>query len=461
MPPHAPLRRRRLLWRLSLHASVSVLVGFVAITLVNRLILAPYFGRLYQASALDYAAEICTKARLEPERLRREAARDRMEITVYDLGHRALFSTAEPPLEPLAPERLRALVRDRVTDHTPFSPRSTMLCEEGPGRAVAYLAVREPAGVLGLQMQLAMLCLSALLLALGSLPLARSVIRPLERLVGAVRAFGVGDLQARADASRPDEIGELGGAFNDMAERIVALLRREKELLANVSHELRTPLARIRVVLELAEERPESTRRYLPEIARDLAELERLVDDVLAAARLDLAQGSAGDPLPPLRRRRVEPGDVVGQAAVRFRREHPGRALRLEVSERLPALDADPALLRRALDNLLDNAQKYSDAESPVTLAAGAGEGGVTFRVSDQGIGIDEADLPRLFSPFFRTDRSRDRATGGLGLGLALARRIVEAHGGTVGLESRPGVGTTVSFVVPAAPPAAPPESAG
>jgi signal transduction histidine kinase len=444
------LRRRRLLWRLVLHASALFVAGFVAQIVVHRFILSAYFLEKYKPSLLDYAAKLYESAKNEPDKARRDAARDHTQFSLYGLDNAPIFTTREPPLAPVAPRDLPALRRDKVVILDHFEGVSAMLCEDATGAAVAYGVVRESEAFTSLKVDLAFIALLALALALASWPFARSVVTPIERLVGAVRAFGEGDLRARADASRRDEIGELGSAFNKMAERIAALLRSEKELLANVSHELRTPLARIRVVLELAEERPESARRYLPEIARDLAELEGLVDDVLTAARLDLAEGRAGDALPPLRRRRVEPGDVVTQAAERFRRAHPAKPLDLEVGEALPALDADPALLRRALDNLLDNAQKYSDGESAVALVARPGPGGVAFRVSDGGIGIDEADLPRLFSPFFRTDQSRDRATGGLGLGLTLTKRIVEAHGGTIGLESRLGRGTSVWFTIPA-----------
>jgi signal transduction histidine kinase len=103
------------------------------------------------------------------------------------------------------------------------------------------------------------------------------------------------------------------------------------------------------------------------------------------------------------------------------------------------------------VDNLLDNARKYSEADQPVTLRASAGAGGLVVEVQDRGIGIDPEDLPRLFTPFFRTDRSRSRASGGVGLGLAMARRIVEAHGGTVSAESRASAGTTLRVTLPAA----------
>jgi signal transduction histidine kinase len=275
-----------------------------------------------------------------------------------------------------------------------------------------------------------------LALAIASIPLARAIAAPLERLTGAARRLGEGDLSARAGFAGKGEVGVLAAAFDEMAARLERLIRSERELLANVSHELRTPLARIRVALDLASEGDlEKARRYLGEIGTDLAELERLIDDVLTAARLD--QGGAL----PLRRQRVEAREIVERAAERFRAAAPDR----------PGLDADPALLRRALDNLLDNARKYADGPAPVRLLARRVDGGLEVEVRDQGVGIDPADLPRIFTPFFRSDRSRARGTGGVGLGLALARRIVEAHGGSISVESAPGRGTAVRLRIPGA----------
>ena len=126
--------------------------------------------------------------------------------------------------------------------------------------------------------------------------------------------------------------------------------------------------------------------------------------------------------------------------------------LDVQIDGTLPPLVADPAMLRRVIDNLLDNAAKYSEAPAPVALVASAKDGMLQVAVRDEGIGIDPQDMPRLFTPFFRTDRSRARGTGGVGLGMALAKRIVEAHGGSIAVESRPGLGTTVTFRVPGEP---------
>jgi signal transduction histidine kinase len=284
-------------------------------------------------------------------------------------------------------------------------------------------------------------------LALASFPLARSIARPVEQLTVAARALGAGDLSVRSNVRVRGELGELGRSFDEMAARLEALVRSERELLANVSHELRTPLARIRVALELAAEGDaERARRYLGEIGQDLAELDGLVEDVLAAARLE-ARGAAA--------LRVEDGPVdlaaVAQAAAeRFRAGHEGRAVEVELEDGLPALRGDAALLRRLLANLLDNAAKYSEPPAAIRLAVRRDGAGAALEVRDRGIGIDPEDLPRLFTPFFRTDRSRARGTGGTGLGLTLARRIAEAHGGTIAAESAPGEGTTFRVRLPA-----------
>jgi two-component system, OmpR family, sensor kinase len=281
--------------------------------------------------------------------------------------------------------------------------------------------------------------------------LARSIARPLDKLSRAARALGEGDLEARAAVDRRDELGAVSRSFDEMAGRVSDLLRAEKELVANVSHELRTPLSRIRVALDIAAEGDAAAaRESLADIAGDLEELERLVDDILTAARLELGAAASGG-IPPLRRERFAALALLDAAAERFRQLHPERTIETAWEETLPILEGDPVLLRRVIDNLLDNAQKYS--EGPIELSARADDREIVVEVIDQGIGIAPADLARVFEPFFRADRSRTRATGGHGLGLALAARIVEAHGGRITLDSTPGVETRAVVRLPLHPP--------
>ncbi|MBX3233398.1 MAG: HAMP domain-containing histidine kinase [Labilithrix sp.] len=297
----------------------------------------------------------------------------------------------------------------------------------------------------------------------GSWLTARSFARPLARLAETARAFGAGKLDARARMDRADEIGDVAQALDEMADRLARLVVAERELLANVSHELRTPLARIRVALDIAAELSELSEAEgkagaisLADIAHDLAELERIVEDVLASARLALDTGAREGKGLPLR---AEPGDVralLDKSAALFRVAHPSRELVVDLPEALGTVVADPVLLRRVVDNLLENAHKYTnEPDRPVTLRAELADADadakVVVTVVDRGIGIGEEDQKRLFEPFFRVDRSRSRATGGLGLGLLLARQIVEAHGGTLTIASTLNEGTTATVTLPVA----------
>jgi signal transduction histidine kinase len=270
---------------------------------------------------------------------------------------------------------------------------------------------------------------------------------PLVALSAAARQLGAGRLDVRVKLVRRDELGDVAEAFNEMAGRVESLVRGQRELLANVSHELRTPLARIRVALDLAAEgSAEDAAKSLGGIAGDLAELERLTNDILTSARLELSTGQ-----PPLRLERLASREVVADAAERFRAAHPARELLVDDRSGGAVVELDRMLLRRAVDNLLDNAAKYSTAA--VSLAAAASDGRLTIGIRDSGEGMSPAEVGSLFTPFFRADRSRARLTGGLGLGLLLSRRIVEAHGGTLEIESAPGKGTSARISVPLSQP--------
>ncbi|HET9553191.1 MAG TPA: HAMP domain-containing sensor histidine kinase, partial [Anaeromyxobacteraceae bacterium] len=298
--------------------------------------------------------------------------------------------------------------------------------------------------------------LVVLALVLGAVGLAAVILggtiaRPLDQLARTAQALGAGDLSARTGVTRRDEVGAVARAFDEMADRLVGLLRGQTELIANVAHELRTPLARIRVALDLAADGDAAVARTsLAEIEEDLSELEGLVSDVLASARMDLAGNVASTAgAPPLHRAPLDLGAVVAQAAERLRHRHPERRVEVARGPDLPGVEGDAVLLRRAIDNLVDNARKYSPPSSLIRLTVARRGAGVAVEVIDEGEGIAPEDLARLFTPFFRVDRSRARATGGVGLGLALARRIAEAHGGTLVARSAPGAGTTMTLELP------------
>ncbi len=287
------------------------------------------------------------------------------------------------------------------------------------------------------------------LIGVGAYLTGRFLVAPLRELSRAARNLADGDLGARSGLDRADEIGDVARAFDEMGERIEALVKAERQLLADVSHELRTPLARIHVATDLAAEGAEAeARAALADIAIDLAELEAIVDDILMATRF----GSSGPAaLHPSALEPVAAAALAEWAAQRFRRRHAHRPLELEILANTATVLADSKLLRRALDNLLDNAHKYTaDAHLPVRLRVGMQDGRSLFEVIDRGRGIAAADLCKVWKPFFRTDWSRTRREGGVGLGLTIAKRIVEAHQGSVQIESELGKGTCVRVSLPA-----------
>jgi signal transduction histidine kinase len=195
------------------------------------------------------------------------------------------------------------------------------------------------------------------------------------------------------------------------------------------------------VALELAAEDddPAAFRQRIEGIEADLGELERLLEDVLTTARLDLAEGDAGL---VLALGEVDVAALFGRLAKDADGLHPEQRVEWHVDMDRETLEADEKLLRRLLANLLDNAAKYSDpSDGPIELVARERDGQLAVEVRDRGIGVAQEDLDRLFEPFFRTDRSRERATGGVGLGLALCRRIADAHGFAIEAERREGGG--------------------
>ena len=296
-----------------------------------------------------------------------------------------------------------------------------------------------------------LLILDFVVLAFGALVLGRAFTRPLRTIAETADAFGRGDVRARNRIVRADEIGDVGRAFDQMAERITDLIRIERELLANISHELRTPLTRIRLALELAATgNADGIRNAYADIVEDLDELEELISGVLASARVELEEARERKGISPLRLEQLALHDVVARAAARFQRNHPERRLEIADVAADVLVDADPIQLRRAIENLLGNAHKYTDdADSPIDIEVETTPSLARLRVVDRGVGIPEADREHVFTPFFRGRQKTEGRATGLGLGLVLVRRIVEAHGGEVHLTSREGAGTVVTIELP------------
>jgi two-component system OmpR family sensor kinase len=261
--------------------------------------------------------------------------------------------------------------------------------------------------------------------------IARRLAGPLDQLTETVRRIGSGDLKARAELGcyEPDEIGVVADAVNDMAARIEKQLDAQRELLATVSHELRTPLARLRIISEIARDTG-ATPRTFDELDREVVEMDALVGELLAHSRLEFGQ---------VARRELGLRDLAARSVERAGLP----ATALAVAGEGDTLSGDPTLLQRALANLFDNAAKHGQGADALEVTVTAGE--VKFEVLDRGPGIT-GDGQALFEKFNRGQHGQ--GADGLGLGLALVRRIAAAHGGTTWAVNREGGGARVGFSV-------------
>ncbi|HED64243.1 MAG TPA: HAMP domain-containing protein [Planctomycetes bacterium] len=305
--------------------------------------------------------------------------------------------------------------------------------------------------------------LGSLLLAagIGTLGIAL-LVRPLRRLRDAMNAFEEGQRPPNLVAGSPGEVGELAAAFESMAGRIASQLqelhendRRRREFVANVSHDLRTPTAAIQGYLETLMLRwkrleGEERERFLASAFRQAERLGKLVDELFELTRLEAHEFRP-------QRESFSLAELVQDITAKFHlpAEQKGIRLRAEIDYDIPPVLGDIALLERALDNLIDNAIRYTRPGGDVRVSLRQVAGGVGVSISDSGPGIPGPALPRLFDRFYRVERGAREDAGGTGLGLAITKRIVDLHEGSIQVRSDPAEGTTFSFVLATSAPAA------
>lgn len=263
------------------------------------------------------------------------------------------------------------------------------------------------------------------------------LLRPLQMLNDGVARLSDGQLDVQLPNRTRDEFGRLTDTFNQMVGRVRGMIGARDQLLLDVSHELRSPLTRMKVALELLTDNEQRTR-----LAADVADMELMVTELLEMERLRGGRGIS------IARENLIP--ILGEVAQRFHDRRPG--LRIVSTSAEMLVDIDGIRVRTVLRNLLDNAAKYSLPDSrAVEISAVQNADAVVIRISDDGLGIPESDVARVFEPFFRVDRSRSRKTGGYGLGLGICQRVMEAHGGSIAVERQPGRGTSFVLTFPKA----------
>ena len=309
-----------------------------------------------------------------------------------------------------------------------------------------------------LSLLLTMLVFAAILSVGFGLLCARMLADRIERVRSGTASIAAGDLESVVTVEGNDEVAGLARDFNRMARALEAAAEREREmekmrrdLIAAVSHDLRTPLASTRALIEAVAdgvaENPETEARYLSSARRELAHLSRLVDDLFELARIDSG-------MLQLTLEEASLHDLISDTISSFQPQAESRNVRLvgEVSGDVDPVLANPPRLQRVLHNLLSNALRHTPADGTVALRATAQGHEVRVEVSDTGEGIAAEDVPRLFERSFRAERSRSRpeedGAPGAGLGLAIARGLVEAHGGTMSVESDLGRGSRFRFTL-------------
>jgi two-component system OmpR family sensor kinase len=295
----------------------------------------------------------------------------------------------------------------------------------------------------------------AALAAMGAIGLyvVRLGLRPLDEIEETAAAIGAGDLSRRVErADDRTEVGRLGLALNAMLGQIETAFRareasekRLRRFVADASHELRTPLSAVRAYAELftrgAASRPDDLERTMAGISRESERMSLLVEDLLLLARLDEGR--------PLEHEPVQLDEVVSEAVETARTVDPERPLECDLEPARVLGDRDR--LRQVVDNLLANVRAHTPPASPARVAVRRVNGNVELEVDDSGPGMQPDEAEHVFERFFRADPSRARASGGVGLGLAIVAAVAEAHGGSVAVTSEPGQGATFRVSVPLA----------
>ena len=300
---------------------------------------------------------------------------------------------------------------------------------------------------MGADVVVAAVAAASSLVAVGAaLLVTRSITVPLERIRAASSALAGGDFAPTAAGTGPAELVEVGRAFDEMAHKLEELFDARRQLIAWASHDLRTPLASLQAMLEAVEDGVAPAEHYLPAMREQVHRLGRLVDDLFELAQIDSGALT-------LELEEAQVADLV-QTCVRAL-EAEATARRVVLSAHLdadvPAVHAAPDKVERVLQNLLTNALRHTPSDGSVAVVVRTGDAEVIIAVEDDGEGISDGAERRMFERFWRGDSARAAPRSGAGLGLAIARGLVEAHGGHIWAENRPDGGARVAFTLPRA----------
>jgi two-component system OmpR family sensor kinase len=470
---HASLRVRVMAAAAVLVAVTSVLMGLLGTVLLRDYLVGRVDAQLRTFSM--FASRVVTRPRPEP-RPRRPASQLPTDFLVEVAGpggqvHVTPGSMRDIPPPALTAAQLRSPAGPfTVAAKGPAGHSWRVLVRAVPGgrHVVAAFSLDDVQNTVA-QLETAdtVAGVAAIVLLAGiGFPLIRASLAPLSRMEDTASAIAAGELSRRIPHPQErTEVGRLATALNAMLGRIEASYRaredgeakardsedRMRRFVADASHELRTPLTSVKGLAEFylqqgeAADRAEVTR-LMTGIQAEAARMGRLVDDLLLLAQFD--EDRPLDPQP------VDLSSIAVQAAAGARAIQPGRPLTV-LAPAPVIVSADAGRLRQVLDNLIGNALQHTPAGTPVTVTVTARAKDGQVSVADTGPGLSAAQATRVFDRFYRTDRARSRASGGTGLGLSIAATLVAAHGGTIGVDSKPGHGATFTVRLPVAEAAA------
>ncbi len=301
---------------------------------------------------------------------------------------------------------------------------------------IFIIALDDLVGTVNSEILTLMLLIVLSLIFIGTYLVLRKIFHPIQSLKTGVQRVGEGKFDYQLHVASKDELGQLSHAFNLMTNRIKDILHSQEQLMLNVSHELRSPLTRMKIGMEFL---PESTAKA--RIAEDIDLTQSMLLELLESARLESGHGE-------LQMQETDLCKLITDLCRQLENRPPGIQCDFEVDALFLSIDSEQ--IRTVLRNLLENALKYSvDGPHPVLLSLKKELKSVRISIKDFGEGIPTEDVPFLFEPFYRVDKSRSKKTGGYGLGLSICKKIIEMHHGTIQLNSRIDIGTEIAVEIP------------
>lgn len=349
-------------------------------------------------------------------------------------GEDQQWSTADEPIA-IPMDRIRIRHDIGALQAGRYRGRYVAMVDQAHGRLTFVLSLQPDAEKKFKMISVRLLFVITSLMAAAYLAI-RWLLKPLRWLKQGVEHVARGDLSHRVPLKRSDELRDLSASFNTMTERLQQLIHAKEQLLLDVSHELRTPITRIKIALALM---PESSNRT--SIEEDLKEVDAKIAELLETARSLNIKAS-------LNYAPVHLDELIQKVARMLGAGNP--SIDISAIPERPVIQADAERMGKALKNILDNSQKYSpDSSQPIRVSVAVEASEVVISIQDSGIGISHEDLDFVFEPFYRADKARTPKQGGYGLGLSLAKNIIEAHGGRIVIHSKVGEGTLVQVYLP------------